>query len=252
MLLNKIIQAMLLLSAVLLTVLTAAAQVPKVDPSKQPAEPGMTAPPPTVPTVTFTWMTPTPPNAPAHHYSLVVQSTGRAAYTSVGPVLPDATSGAPYMEKFEVTAPTRERIFQLAEQANYFQGDFDFKKHRIADSGTKTLSYADPHQQHTTTYNWSENPAIQDLTKIFQGMVNTEESARRMLYYRRYDKLGLEPELQRLEDMAKSGDAIELQSIAPLLQQITQDSSVLHVARQRAERLLKKAGGAPAETPAAQ
>ena len=248
---KKNVKAVVVLAAVLLAVVSAA-QVPKVDPDKQPVEPGTTAPPPTVPTVTFTWMTPTPPNAPSHHYSLAVQSTGRAAYESVGPLLPDATSGEPYMEKFEVTAPTRERIFQLAEQANDFQGDFDFKKHRLANSGTKTLAYADPHQQHTTTYNWSENPGIQELTKIFQGMVNTHEAARRMIYYRRYDKLGLEPELQRLEQLAKSGDAIELQSIAPLLQEIAQDSSVLHVARERAERLLKKAGGAPAETPAAQ
>lgn len=220
----------------------AAAQQPKLDPNRKPPEPGTNAPPPVVPTVTFTWDQPMPPGAPTHHYSVAIQSTGRAAYESIGPILPDATPGDPYMEKFVVSPATVEKVFALAKQVDYFHGDFDFKKHRIANTGAKVLAYADPHQQSSTTYNWSENPVIQQLTSQFTGIVITQESARRLTYYRRYDKLGIEPELNWLNDQAKSGQALELQSIAPLLQEIANDTSVLHIARLQAEHLLKIAG----------
>jgi hypothetical protein len=44
--------------------------------------------------------------------------------------------------------------------------------------------------------------------------------------------------LRSMEELAKDGYLTEIEIIAPLLQNIANDTSVLHMARQRAQRLL--------------
>ena len=44
-----------------------------------------------------------------------------------------------------------------------------FKKHAVASTGKKTLTYSDPVRHFSTTYDYSENKAIQEITNIFSG-----------------------------------------------------------------------------------
>jgi len=188
------------------------------------------------PTVTFTLDF---PGGQPSHFALEARATGAAWYQSQPqPATPDAVPGDPYLVKFTLSQPTRARIFELAKAANYFQGDFDYKKHRIANTGSKTLSYADGSRRSETSYNWSENRDIQQLTALFHAVANTLESGRRLAYARRYDKLGLDKELRMLEALAERGDAAELGAIAPQLEQIASDASVMRLARERSRRLL--------------
>ncbi len=208
------------------------AQGPVLEPSQPQA--------PAVPTVTFTfdW-----PSVQPHHYSISVDSTGRAAYQSriAEGTAEQSIEGDPYMVKFEVSEATRTRIFQLARAANDFNGNFDYKKRKIAFSGNKTLAYSEAGKHYETSYNWSENPAIQQLTNIFEGISNTQEAGCRLEQLHRYDKLGLDAELKNMEGMEHNQSLVELRSIAPILQQIVSDSSVMNIARERAQRLLQAA-----------
>ncbi len=205
-------------------------------PTLEPSQPNAPAVP--VVTYTFDW-----PSVQPHHYSISVDSTGRAAYQSriAEGTAEQSIEGEPYMVKFEVSQPTRTRIFDLARTANYFNGDFEYKKHKIAFSGNKTLAYSEAGKQHQTSYNWSENPAIQELTRIFEGISNTQEAGRRLQQLRRYDKLGLDEELKNMEQMEHSHSLVELRSIAPILQEIAADPSVMNMTRERAQRLLQAA-----------
>jgi hypothetical protein len=188
------------------------------------------------------------------HFSVAVESTNRAAYRSddIGTQGVSASSkGDPFEQKFTVSETTRTRIFQLAKQANYFRGNFNYTKGRIANTGAKTLSYSEGPEdwfgkptngvRYETTYNYSENTAIQELTAIFQNISNTLELGQRLNHLHRFDRLGLDAELKRAEEMAKSGQLLELQAILPALQQVVDDSSVLHIARERAQQLIRLA-----------
>jgi hypothetical protein len=208
------------------------AQTPNLEP-RRPDNPAVA----TV-TYTFDW-----PSIQPHHYSIAVDSTGRAAYESLiaEGTAAQSVEGEPYDVKFAVSEATRNRIFDLAKRLNYFNGNFDFKKHKVAFSGTKTLAFADGDKKFQTAYNWSENPEIQELTEIFTGISNTQESGRRLQQLRRYDKLGLNQELQRMEDLSKNHGLAEIQSIAPLLQELASDPAVMNIARERAQRLLRLA-----------
>ena len=190
------------------------------------------------PTITFDllWEAATPQN-----YTITVDSSGKASYVSRNPTRQVEGSTDPdYTMEFTISSVTRDRIFLLAKAVDYFHGDFDYK-HKVADTGRKTLMYADPARHFQTTYNYSENKNIEQITRIFQGISNTIEHGRTLQFKRRFDKLGLEKELKGMEEMASEGYLAEVQIIAPLLQNIVNDTSVLHIARQRAQRLLEGA-----------
>jgi len=157
-------------------------------------------------------------------------------------------SGEPYMLKFTTSDATRVRLFKLAEQVNFFQGDFEYKKGRIAFTGTKTVTFDDGQRRYQTSYNWSQNPVIQQVTDLFGGISATLESGRKLTYLYRHDKLGLDAELKNIVEMSDHKRLEELQLIEPILKQIDEDTSVLHIARRNAEKLLNRARyGPPSE-----
>lgn len=190
------------------------------------------------------WKAATPPQ-----YTITVDSSGRGRYVSWE--APDSSKppqqGTPeaaqpaepdFTLEFDVSPATRDLVFQLTKEANYFAGDYDYKAHRMADTGKKVLTYAAPGKTFQTAYNWSENKAIDRLTKLFGGISNTIEHGRKLQFLKRFDKLGLEAELKGMEELAQSGDLAEIQIIATTLENIANDVNILNIARQRARRLL--------------
>lgn len=193
---------------------------------------------PLIPTVTFDclWEAATP-----QEYHISVTSAGSASYLSRNPMKPPDANGVgdeDYGIEFTMSAANRKKIFAFAEQAKFFDGQFDYTKHAIANTGKKTLTYADSARHSATTYNWSENPAIDQLTRLFSGISNTVEHGRRLQFLRRFDKLGLEAELKAMEHLAEEQGLVEIRMIAPVLENIANDASVMNIARQRARRLL--------------
>jgi hypothetical protein len=192
---------------------------------------------PTVPTITYDriWEAYTP-----QEVTFTVTSTGTARYISRNPLKPpdQANTDPDFTLEFTMSEPNRTRIFRDAHAANYFNGDFTYKKHAVSSTGRKTLTYADQSRHFSTTYDYSENKAIDEITGIFQGISNTIEHGRKLQFLRRFDKLGLEAELKGMESLAENHNLKELQIIAPTLQSIANDPAILNIARQRAKRLL--------------
>ena len=185
-------------------------------------------------------------------YAVAIESTGNATYHSDGPVdeivdyrTPSgAPAGEPFAMRFTVSKVTLDHVFATAEKLKYFRGEYDYKKGRIANTGAKTLVYADPKQHNETTYNWSQDERIEDLTKLFQDISTTMEHGRHLQYMYRHSKLALDGELKSMEDEAQRNNLGEVQALAPILTTIAKDASVMHIARSRAQRLLDKMGQA--------
>jgi hypothetical protein len=174
------------------------------------------------------------------HYSITVASDGSTAYESTDKGKKDVEALDPYQLKFTMSQPTLKKIFALTEAANHFHGNFAFKG-KVAHTGTKTLRYTDQNLDLKQTYEWSQDPSIQQLTTIFEGIAAVQETSRRLRFLKRFDKLSVDAELKGLESRAESGDAFELHTIAPLLQNITNDVTLLKTARERARKLLERA-----------
>lgn len=177
------------------------------------------------------------------YYSISVESTGNAAYRS-SPI-PGDMEGDPYITKFVVSQAARTRIFDLAKKLHYFKGDYEYHKGRLANTGAKTLYYTDEKTNNSTTYNYSGNQEIQELTKLFQGISTTLEFGRRLQYYYDHQKLGLDDELKRMDQMAQEGQLDELQAVSPILRKIADDPQVMHIDKQHAQHLLQLASASP-------
>ncbi|HEY2116253.1 MAG TPA: hypothetical protein VGJ51_14235 [Candidatus Angelobacter sp.] len=172
--------------------------------------------------------------------TITVSANGAAKYSSRDPGK-NGDEADNYQTEFAMSHDRCDKLFRYAREANYFQGDFTFKKHAVASTGKKTLTYADASRHFNTTYDYSEHKAIQEITSIFMGISNTIEHGRKLQFLRRFDKLGLEAELKVMEDAAESHSLVEIQLIAPTLESIAEDHAILNIARQRAHRLLDKA-----------
>jgi hypothetical protein len=192
-----------------------------------------------VATVTFTIDF---PGSDPEHFVLAVRSDGQASYDSVGKLTSLSEETEPFHLDFTISPPSRERIFTLAKRAHYFEGDVDTKLPNIAFTGKKTASYKDGQKNSQATYNYSANPAVQEFTAFCQHLSESLEFGRRLQFYQRYQKLALDDELRRLEEMAGDKQLAELAAIAPILQNIAKDTTLMNMVRGRALRILDRAG----------
>jgi hypothetical protein len=172
--------------------------------------------------------------------SIAVTPDGHAKYLSHTEAKPPDEADD-YQTEFDLSPTCTGKIFLNATQVNFFDGDFSFKKHTVASTGKKTLTYSGPDHHGSTTYDYSENKSIEEITNIFTGVSATIEEGRKLKFKYKFDKLGLEDELKGMESAAQSNSLVELQLIAPLLETIAADTSVLNIARKRAKRLLARA-----------
>jgi hypothetical protein len=192
-----------------------------------------------LPAVTFTFDF---PGSDPEHFSLSVRSDGQSVYDSNGKLTPQSEDGDPFHFEFTISQASRDHIFDLAKRAHYFEGEVDSKPPNIAFMGKKTLSFKDAQKNTLATYNYTTISEVQQLTAFCQHLSETLEFGRRLKFYRRYQKLALDDELKRMEEMVQDNELSELPAIAPILQAIAQDPSILNMVRARALRVLDKAG----------
>jgi hypothetical protein len=183
------------------------------------------------------------PNSDPAHYSIVMDAAGHAKFECT--VKADQESEEQnYESNFEVSAGNRERIFEWAKQARYFEGKIDSGNRKLAFTGEKTLSYQDGQRSFTAHYNYSSLEPVRELTALFQNIEETLDYGRRLAYMHKYQKLALDEELRHMESQARHNELSEVQGLEPVLQQIVDDPSVINVARARAKELIQL-GNAP-------
>jgi hypothetical protein len=195
-------------------------------------------PPGGVPTVLFTLNF---PNSDPDHYSIQIAKDGSSKYASQSKLNPESEDEDTFELEFIASAPTVSKIFDLSSRAKFFEEAIESHK-RVASTGEKTLAYRDSQRSFQQTYNYSVLPAVQDLTTFFQNLSLTLEFARRLQYNYRYQKLALDEELKRMEEMQKSNSLIEMQAVQPILSKIMHDPSVINPVRARAQKVLAAAG----------
>ena len=213
------------------------AQAPNLNPQVPPEQ--------QIPVVKFEFVLPgaTPP-----HYALSIEAGGTAAYrsdaeppTGSSPSTPGGGGEQPYFLKFDVSRATADKIFNFAKELNYFKGDFEFHG-KVANMGAKTLTFKDGSKENSFTYNYSQNPQLQQLSSLLQGIASAVQYRRDLEQLYRYEKLGLEEKMRQMENDVNSGYVAELEIDAPILRTIVNDHSVMNITRHRAEKLLAKAG----------
>lgn len=201
-----------------------------------------------IPTVTFEWAS---SGVVPAYYAITVDSMGDAAYHS-DEMEPDGIMktqlGMPYLVEFTISAATTARIFALAQQADYFNANFEDASHRDRTRAIKTLTYGEGPRiwfghltsgvHYVTTYDYTDNATVQQLTTIFEELSTTVQLGRRLNYLRGIDSAELSVTLRRAAALGRQRRLPELQIIAKSLQSISEDSALPPATRQQAVDLL--------------
>jgi hypothetical protein len=224
----------LIVGLVFLTALALPAQEPA--PSAAPVQSQATV------TYLFDW----PQGIPWTKYSVEVQSNGKARFTGTPHADASNADTDPVQQDFTMSGANRQKIFELAQKLNYFQGgDLDAHIKHIAQTGQKTLQYQSSQTHGTATFNWSQNPDVKELAQLFAGISMTVDYGRKLEFQYRFDKLGMAQRLKELEGLQADHSVEELQLITPILRKIADDPNVMNIARQSAQHLLKSQNPPP-------
>ena len=169
--------------------------------------------------------------APA--WTVRLQADGAGTYVETG-----AATGA--RMPLTVGQETMQRM-RLGEHAAK-SGKCETKVKNIAKTGVKTIRYEESDKVAECTFNYSDDQGLMTAMAAFQAIAETMQRGERLQHDLRYDRLGLDAEMESLVAAKQSGSAIEIANIAPVLQAVVQDDHVIDRVRRRAARLLQDAG----------
>ena len=181
-------------------------------------------------------------------YSITIQENGAGHFVSQPGTAPtdsnDDVFPAPIDREIRLDESLRSQLFSYARSHKYFQSTCDRGKGNLAFTGNKTLSYSGSDGQGSCSFVWAGDPVLQRLSDDLGSVALTLEFGRRLSVEVRHDRLGLDAELESLEDAVKDRRAVDLPNIAPELQTIATDQDVMERARKRALGLLSKCDNA--------
>jgi hypothetical protein len=148
----------------------------------------------------------------------------------------------PGTSPFEVSAPLREKMFELAAQLKYFQGQDQYLDvhRRIANLGEKTFRWEKGTESHETKFNYTLNTAATQLMQIFEGLARQQELVTLLERRMKYDRLGINDALMQFETDLNHKLLPEPQRALPTLDQIASDSRFVEIGRQRARALAER------------
>ena len=115
------------------------------------------------------------------------------------------------------------------------------KAKHLAQTGNKKLTYGRGPVQMSCAFNYADDDHVNAVAAAFQAMSETMKAGERLKHNHRYDRLGLDAELDGMVAQAKEHRLLELQNIAPILESIARDEELMSPSRRKAEALLKMA-----------
>ena len=172
------------------------------------------------------------PHSQPDYYSISVHEDGQTVYRTA----PDDDSPL----GFQLPLETAQEIFSIALKLNRFRDRNLESSHRVAFMGKKTLAYQKGQEHYESVFNFTEVPEALALTALFERISQTEQHLLRLKYLIRFDRLGVEKELLQLEVNLDQGRLLGAAQLAPLLEQIQNNRSLVHIAQTRAAQILGK------------
>ena len=155
---------------------------------------------------------------------------------------PESIASQAVNTDIKIDEPLRSTLFKTARAHNYFNVACESTKSKVAFTGKKALQYSGPDGDGSCTFNWSRDQQLMKVVDDLIAVAFTLEEGRRLTVEHEHNRLGLDPELEQLQDAVKAGRAQQIQNIAPQLEAIAADEKVLERARLRARQLLASGG----------
>jgi hypothetical protein len=140
-------------------------------------------------------------------------------------------------EAFEVGAPVRQKIMELAaDLKNFDVPSLDIHK-KIANLGEKTFRYERDGEIHETTFNYTLNASANQLMQMFEGLARQQSDLVLLVRTVKYDRLGVNDALMQFESDLDHRLLPEPERFLAVLDQIGADSHFVDIARTRARAI---------------
>ena len=192
------------------------------------------------------------PRVDAHRpsYILSINADGTGKYIEFPADIPNGPAARPVF--LTVSPATLQRLMAPHDVVTHdaATGDCGTRHKGIASTGRKTLTFYDGDRSVSCVFDYSDDAKVEDSSAAFQAIAETLQFSDRLDHAHRFDRLGLDAQIDALVSENAGGRAIELQNIGRTLQSIVDDDRVMERVRRKAARLLQYAAGTPPPTAA--
>ncbi|HXE62230.1 MAG TPA: hypothetical protein VN519_01755 [Bryobacteraceae bacterium] len=168
-----------------------------------------------------------PGSVPAY-VEISVEKDGTAVYKEA----PDDNNPI----SIHLTQADADAMFSLADKLNHFADPLEANV-KVAFMGKKTFRYEDPagtEKPHQAEFNYSADPNAQALLDWFERIAESERDFIELERTVKYDKLGVQDALLRMQATHDQNRLLAPQQFLPLLDRVVRNESYMNIARQRA------------------
>ena len=173
---------------------------------------------------------------PLLQYTLTVGQDGRGTFA---PKQAPGSSAVIESKAIHVSASVLKKIFAAVPIVE--GGRCETHNKSIAKTGVKVLHYTGDGRDAQCEYNYSDDDRVNEATTAFEGVAETLLFGDRLAAKLRFDRLGLDNELDDLQSAVRDGRALDVENIAPVLKKVSEDERAMDRVRRKAERLLQDA-----------
>ena len=138
--------------------------------------------------------------------------------------------------KLRLTDTEAQELFNLADKLDRFQRPIESGL-KVANMGVKTFRFEDGNEKHEIEFNYSQDADAQALWDAFERITETEQHFINLERTVRYDRLGVNDVLLRMQITYEHKRLVAPEQFLPLLDRIIKNESFLHIARERASGL---------------
>ena len=147
----------------------------------------------------------------------------------------------PVIEKLELSSSTLERIQKLWLELRFLDSTENYQSAKnFAHLGTYKLGMANGDRQRTTEFNWSNHDSAWPLAQEYRRVADQAIFVFDITVARENQPLNTPGLLNYLESMVSRNGFSDLKQLVPLLKELRTDEHIPLIARNHAERLLKK------------
>jgi hypothetical protein len=140
--------------------------------------------------------------------------------------------------KFKLSEADAASMFELSDKMNHFTGTLESGL-KVAFMGKKTFRWEGDGGPHSATFNYSEDLEAKTLLDWFERIAETERALIDLERTVRFDKLGVQDSILRIEVARNQKRLVAEEQFLPLLDRVVNNEKYLHMARTRAAALVE-------------
>lgn len=184
----------------------------------------------------------TNPNLSPSHWTLTLHPDGRGHFRSEMGTVRTRGIEAPSVDRdIRVSGAFAGYVFDVARVHQWFTKPCDGRAPKnVAFQGMKRLSYDGPEGRGDCTFNYSMDQKLDQLSASLVAVATAIVEGARVESLLVHDRLGLDAEMEFLEEASADGQVQQISTIRDILERVAEDDQVMGRVRTMARQLLEQ------------